>query len=468
MEIKFIGAAQTVTGSKHLITTSKGFKLLLDCGLFQGRGKDNDTLNRHFSFEPSSINALILSHAHIDHSGNIPNLVKQGFAGKIYCTRATYSLCRIMLIDSAHIHENDIIYINKKRKKAGLEQLKPLYTTKDVEDCLIQFEPVDYRTWKKINDEIEFMFTNAGHILGSAITTIKLINEHKETTLCYTGDIGRTNDLILKAPEKFPQANYIICESTYGNRVHETKEDSESKLLEIITETCFVKKGKLIIPAFSLGRTQEIVYTLDRLKTNKKLPGNLKVFVDSPLAIDATDIMRSYPELFNDEINKYMQSDPDPFGFSNLNYVRDAEESKKINDLKEPCVIISASGMMEAGRIKHHLKNNIEKPECTVLIVGFCPRESLGWHLIKGDEKVRIFGVEYSVKANVEVLNSYSAHADYKEMLATLRCQDADKVKQLFLVHGEYEAQLKFKETLHLNGFKVISIPAPGDSVTLK
>lgn len=456
------GAAKTVTGSKHLITTSKGKKILLDCGLYQNSAKDNDELNSHLGFNPAEIDAVILSHAHIDHSGNLPLLVKQGFTGKIYTTPATRDLCDIMLLDSAHIHESDIVYLNKRRAKTGKTPLKPLYTTKDATKCMKHFYAVPYHNEFVINDEVSFVFTDAGHILGSAVVNLAITEGNKKIHLTFTGDIGRPHDLIIKAPEKFRQADYIICESTYGNRLHDDAALAAEKLLQVVQETCVVKKGKLLIPAFSLGRTQEIVYTLDKLKTQGLLPP-VKVFVDSPLSIDATEIMRKHTESFNDEIQQYMQIDADPFGFKNLIYIQDAEESKALNNLKEPCIIISASGMMEAGRIKHHLHNNIGKENCTLLVVGFVPPNSLGHRLLRGDKQVKIFGEMHDVKMQVRSINSYSAHADYTEMIDFLSCQDKAKVKQIFLVHGNEEVMYDFKTKLIETGFNNIEIPDLND-----
>ncbi len=433
-------------------------KILLDCGFFQGRGADTDEMNRGFNFDPSQISCLILSHAHIDHSGNISNLVKQGFKGTIYSTPATRDLCTIMLADTAHIQESDLKYINRVREKKGRDPIEPIYTMDDVSETMELFQTVPYRKNFKINDDVQFMFTDSGHILGAAGVNLTINEKGKTVRIFFSGDIGRPNDKILIAPEPFPQTDYIICESTYGNRLHESAENTEARLLQVIKETCVENKGKIIIPAFSLGRTQEVVYALNNLKNAGKLP-QLNVYVDSPLSINATGIMRKHPECFNEDILKVMQTDKDPFGFDHLFYVQSAEDSKKLNDRKEPCVIISASGMAEAGRIKHHIKNNISKPVNTILIVGYCTPDSLGGRLAAGNKEVSIFGKEYAVKARVEVMNSYSAHADYKEMLDYLSCQEKDKVKTLFLVHGEYKVQVEWREKLLKSGFKNVEIP---------
>ena len=464
MQIQFIGAARTVTGSKHLITTFDGKKILLDCGFFQGKGAESEGLNREFDFEPSSLDFVILSHAHIDHSGNIPALVKMGFKGPIICTPATKDLCSIMLADSAHIQENDLRFVNKRRIKRGEAPLQPLYTVKDAENCLHQFRCVKYNTSYQVCDGVELLFTDAGHILGSAAVNLTFNEEGLTKRLCFTGDIGRYNGSILRDPQPFPQADIIIAESTYGDRLHSDNTLSEQQLFNVVYDTCIEKKGKLIIPAFSLGRTQEIVYALDQMEHKKMLP-RIKVFVDSPLSVNATNIMREHDECFNEDILEYMKSDDNPFGFGNLVYVQDVEESKSLNDIHEPCIIISASGMIEAGRIKHHVANNIDNPKNTILMVGYAEPNSIGGKIRSGAKILKIFGEEHHVNADVVIMDSYSAHGDYKEMIQYLNCQDKDQVQQLFLVHGEYETQMHYKEKLLDAGFKHISIPQHGDVV---
>ncbi|MBL7924627.1 MAG: MBL fold metallo-hydrolase [Bacteroidia bacterium] len=467
MQITFHGAAQTVTGSKHLITTGRNKRLLLDCGLYQNRGGDNENINRHFGFDPAAVDYMILSHAHIDHSGNIPQLVKQGYKGPIYCTAATLDLCTVMLADSAHIQENDVVYLNKKRAKNGQRPLDPLYSTEDVTEALKQFVPVSLDELVEIDSHIRFRFTDAGHILGSAAVNLEFDEPEGKTKVFFSGDTGRYNDIIIRAPQPFPQADYILMESTYGDRLHETFEDAEAHLMKIVKETCVDLNGKLIIPAFSLGRTQEIVYSLNRLH-NKGLLPRIPVYVDSPLAISATTIMKKHKESFNPDIVEYMKTDDDPFGFDNLHYIQDVESSKALNEIKDACIIISASGMMEAGRIKHHIKNNINDAINTILIVGYVPPGSLGGKLIEGATEVKIFGKPYPVKARIAVLDSYSAHADYKEMMQYLSCQNPALVRRMFLVHGEPEAQLTFKTHLHGMGFSDIAIPQQGETFNLE
>jgi metallo-beta-lactamase family protein len=459
MEIKFIGATETVTGSKHLIKTEQGFTILLDCGLYQGLGKETDSLNRNLDLNPAEINVVILSHAHIDHSGNLPLLIKQGFLGSIYCTPPTRKVVEVLLYDSAKIHESDTEYINRKREQRNLEPLRPLYTTKDVDHCLKHLKEVPYHAEFNLNEESSFTFTDAGHILGSAVVNLKLKNKTNAITyITFTGDVGKYNDMLLKDPEPFPQADYIICESTYGDRLHEVKPDAELHFLNVVRHTCVEKKGKLIIPAFSLGRTQEIVYVLNKLK-NKGLLPDIKVYVDSPMSTNVTDIMRAHVTSFNEKLQEYIKTDPDPFGFSNLIYIREIVDSIALNTSKEPCIIISASGMMDAGRIKHHLKNNISDAKNTILVVGYCSPNSLGRRIKDGEKTVKIFGEFHEVKADIEVIDSYSAHADYKELIRFLSCQDKEKVKKLFLVHGEPEVKVSFKDKLVNEGYKDVVIP---------
>jgi metallo-beta-lactamase family protein len=466
MRVKFIGATETVTGSKHLLLTEKGRQVLLDCGSFQGEGRETDKMNRHLGVNPSNIDAVILSHAHIDHSGNLPLLVKEGFRGWIYCTPATADVCGILLLDSAHIHEGDIRFINKQRRKRGQEPIHPLYTIKDAEKCLDLLKPVEFDTDFQLNDELSFYFSENGHIIGSAAVHVTARESGRFTRLTFTGDIGRYNDPLLKPPAVFRQADYIICESTYGDRLHESAGEVEDRLLEIIHHTCIEKKGRLVIPAFSLGRTQEILFILDTLQNLKKLPP-VKVFVDSPLSTKATKIVRSHTEAFNEDLKAYIKKDPEPFGFPGLTYIEDVEDSQKLNDLREPCVIISASGMADAGRVKHHLRYTVGDARNTVLISGYCAPGSLGQRLLSGAKEVRIFGDLFEVNAEVTSMLALSAHADYKEIIEFLSCQSASQVKKIFLVHGDDDAKVSFRTKLLGEGYRDVIIPRKGETFDL-
>jgi metallo-beta-lactamase family protein len=332
--------------------------------------------------------------------------VKEGFKGSIFCTPATLDLCDLMLRDSASIQESDIEYINKRRKRKNLSPFEALYSSEDAEKSFKFFKEVNYGVWKKLNDEVSFCFTDSGHVLGSAAINLVVTEGEKEIRICFTGDIGRPDDLILKKPQSFPQADYILCESTYGDRLHEPILNAEERLLKTVLETCIENKGKLIIPAFSLDRTQELVYALDRMEHEGKLPP-VKVFVDSPLSVKTTQVVEAHIECYNEDIREYMlQGDKKPFAFRNLHYITDVQDSKALNKLKEPCIIISASGMAEAGRVKHHIKNNIHNARNTILLVGYCTPSSLGGRLMAGDRTVRIFGEEYDVHARVVYIDS--------------------------------------------------------------
>lgn len=461
MKITFYGAAQMVTGSKHLITTSSGVNILLDCGLYQGKRKEAEKINAHFGFDPSTIDYLIVSHAHIDHTGLIPKLVKEGFRGKIYATAATFDLCKIMLPDSAHIQENDIAYENKRRAKEGKRLLEPLYSTEDAEDCLRLFEPVSFYKEIQVCDEVSFNFTENGHLLGSAAINLTIRDKSdKITKLCYTGDIGRQEPGLLKIPQAFPQADIIISESTYGDRLHKDEEYSIDDIIKIINDTCVKNKGRVIIPAFSIGRTQEIIYAIDYLHSKRLLP-NIPIYIDSPLSTKGTEVFRDHLELFNSEFQEFLKRDKSPFDFPNLTLIESVEESKALNTNNEPCVIISASGMMEAGRIRHHVANNIENPNNTILMVGYCEPSTLGGKLASGAKEVKIFGNILQVNAKIEYIRSFSGHGDYEEMITFLNCQDKKKVKKVFLVHGEIEAQTTFKKHLQNAGFGSVEIPSP-------
>ncbi len=462
MKIKFCGAAQTVTGSNHLITTDSGLQILLDCGLFQGRQAYIDQLNANFLFDPKQIDYVILSHAHIDHCGRIPLLVKLGFKGKIFCTSATKDLCEIMLLDTAYIQEKDNEWHNERRKRKGEEPIPPLYTVKDAERCLKFFVTADYENIHEINDEVSFQFRDAGHILGSASVAVIIKDRGKETRIGFTGDIGRWQRPILKDPETMQDVDYLITESTYGGKSHQKEPDDQWELLELIERVCMKQGGKIIIPAFSLGRTQEIVYVLDKIYHQRNLP-RIKVFVDSPLSTNATEIYRNHEECFDHEIMKHLRSDPDPFGFGGLTYIQDANESKQLNLLREPCIIISASGMAEAGRVVHHIRNNIENERNAILFVGFCAEGTLGSRIRKKPEYVKIFGEEKKIRAQIEIMDSFSAHADHDEILQFLNPLDKKRIKKVFLVHGEQESQQALQNAMLTEGYRNIHIPEYGE-----
>jgi len=458
MKIAFHGAARTVTGSKHLLTLTNGNKYLLDCGMFQGMGKDTDGMNRHWGFEPREVTHLILSHAHIDHSGLIPKLVKDGFGGKIFCTPATKELTAALLEDSAGIQESDAKFENKKRAQEGKPYIEPLYETLDAINAMDAFVEVEYDTWFKIDENIEVMYTDAGHIIGSAAVHLKVSENGKTKRLTFSGDVGRYRDVILKSPKEFSQADYIIIESTYGNSLHDVSVTTPDQILHWIEKACIQKKGKLIVAAFSVGRTQEILYAMNQLEVEGRLPA-VEYFVDSPLSVKATEIVKHYPQYFNKTIQKVLQSDNDPFGFKGLKYIKSVEESKALNYKDGPCVIISASGMADAGRVKHHISNNIENSRNTILLTGYCEPRSLGGRLMAGNKEVGIYGTAHEVNAEIGSVRSMSAHGDYDDLCQFLACQNPQQVAKLFIVHGEYDVQQEFKKRLAKKGFHDITIP---------
>ena len=464
MRIKFIGAARTVTGSKHLLETWDGKKILIDYGLYQGLGKETFKRNAADEVDAESISAVILTHAHMDHAGLLPRLVKKGFRGPIYCTHPTKALLEIMLIDSAFIQESDVRFAKKHNEKAS--HYEALYTMNDADETLTRLVAIDeYEDFKVLPGVIASYIPN-GHILGSAAVFLTVRDKHHDTKILFTGDIGRYNTSLICDPVPPPEADYVICESTYGNRLHNKLEDAEQRLFDVIMETVKGKKGKLIIPAFSLGRTQELVFTLNKLDLYGILP-NIKIYVDSPLAVNATAITRQFKSELNPEVQRFVDSREDPFGFGKLKYIKKKEESQALNESNEPCVIISASGMADAGRVKHHIFHTLEDSRNTILFVGYAEPNSLAGRLQRGEEEVNIFGATKKVRAEIEILTSLSAHGDYQEMIQYLGSQNKAQVKRVFLVHGEEDAQISFKQHLHDAGFGQVAIPFSGETFDL-
>jgi metallo-beta-lactamase family protein len=468
MKIQFLGAAGEVTGSKHLITTDEQVTILLDCGMFQGKGMDTDAANRDLGFDAKDIHYVILSHAHIDHSGLVPYLYKNGFRGDVICTPATRDLCALLLADTAFIQAQDVKWYNKKMDRQKQPRINPIYELQDAEKCLKHFLTVDYDRRFRICDNVYVTFTNSGHMLGSAIVSLDIKEGDEWKRIAYTGDIGRSHSHILSSPQMFPQCDYLICESTYGNRLHEDTLVSEEQLLGVVEATCVYKKGKLLIPSFSVGRTQEIVYVLNQLYNDGRLP-KIPVYVDSPLSVNATQVFRMYTDALNEDVQDTMRFDPDPFGFNSLHYITDIKESKRLNTSHEPCIVLSASGMLEAGRIKHHVANHISDPSTTILLVGYCTPTSLGARIQDPNLKwVSIFGYDHRIKAEVTKIEGFSGHGDYREMIEYFkRCQNIEAIRRTFIVHGETKAQEEYKDHLYEAGFRNIDIPQKGETCYL-
>ncbi len=465
MQIQFFGAARSVTGSMHLLTVD-GRNILLDCGLFQGKRQEAFERNSSFPFDPADIDLLILSHAHIDHSGNIPNLVKNGFRGHIFCTHATRDLCSIMLRDSGHIQETDVEFVNKKRKKQNLPPVQPLYTVKDAERSLGQFVSIGYQRSLQINGAIRLTFYDAGHILGSALTLLEISENGKTQRLVFTGDLGRKGLPILRDPYPLQEADVLISESTYGGRRHDDLTTVDEKLAQVVNDT-YSRRGKVIVPAFSVGRTQEVVYALHRLIEANKIP-EIPIFVDSPLSVNATEVFRSHPECYDEETSQFLINGQDPFGFGRVRYVKSVQESKKLNRTSKPCMIISASGMCETGRILHHLRNNIENPKNTILIVGYMAENTLGKKLVDKEPVVRIFGEEYRLRAQVVKLNAFSAHADHDELLEYIGGFNRDLLENVFLVHGEMAEAEALARGVSSLGISGVHVPERGERVVIE
>ena len=448
MKITFCGAAGTTTGSQHLLEIN-GQRILLDCGLYQGRREESRLRNSHFLFEPSELEAVVLSHAHIDHSGNLPNLTRQGYRGNIFTTFATRDLCQIMLADSARIQDQDARWLNRQDEKKGRTDhpITPLYTPEDAELCLRQFVTMGYERSMVIAEGVKLTFYDAGHILGSAQVALDL-HEHstgRRKRLLFSGDVGRGHNDLLRDPAVVPDVDYLIMESTYGNREHELETQADDRLSDIL-QNALRGRGKVIIPSFAVERTQQLIYALHELSEKGELP-KVPVYVDSPLAVGATEIFRIHPECFNEEVYRFQFDKKDPFGFEELHLVRKVTDSKKLNELDGPAIIISASGMCEAGRILHHLKNNIEDKRNTVLFVGFCAANTLGARIREGQPVVNILGGSYRVRARVEILDSFSGHADRSELVDYFEHMGGPREK-VWLVHGEPEQSAALCENL--------------------
>jgi len=475
MKVTFLGAARTVTGSNFLVEAA-GKKFLVDCGMYQGKVEDKLDNSDPFLYSPSEIDFMLLTHAHIDHSGRIPKLYKEGFEGKVIATKATCDLCSIMLPDSGHIQETEMEWKNKKRRREGKKELEPLYTVEEAYACLDLFDPVDYDEIIEIDDNLSVRFNDAGHMLGSAIIEIWVIEDGKTTKVVFTGDIGNNDLPLLDSPTMISNSDFVVMESTYGNRLHMKNENKAELFLDIVSET-LDKGGTVIIPSFAVGRTQEILYEIDKLKDefgvkNKEFHKKYKtimqapVYVDSPLAISATEIFKENADLFEDAIKEKIKSGDNPLEFPGLRFTQTPDESKELNMSDEPCIILSASGMCEIGRIKHHLKHHLWKENSTILFVGYQAPGTLGRSIVDGAEKVKIFGDEIAVKARIEYIEGFSGHAD-QEWLLNFLYSFHNPPKHVFLVHGEEESQLELKEKIEENTDCSVTIPYFGECFDL-
>lgn len=471
MNITFLGAARTVTGSNFLIEAA-GKKILVDCGMYQGKAAQEMENSEDFLFDPLSIDFMLLTHAHIDHSGRIPKLYNEGFRAPIYAHRATVDLCSIMLPDSGHIQETEVEWKNRKRVRAGLDPLPPLYTAEEAAKCLEIFKPVEYDTIIDVADGVQVRFNDAGHMLGSAVIEIWVTEGNKTEKIVFTGDLGNNDIPLLDSPTMIESADYLVMESTYGSRLHMRNDDKAEMFLDIVSET-LDHGGRVVIPSFAVGRTQEILYEIDKIKEThlddeefqRKYEQLMRtpVFVDSPLAISATEIFKKNTDLFEEEIQEKLRNGDHPLEFPGLQFTRTADESKALNETYYPSIIISASGMCDIGRIKHHLKHNLWNPSSTILFVGYQAPGTLGRTIVDGADKVRIFGEEISINARIEYIEGYSGHAD-QEWLMNFVYSFINKPKHIFLVHGEEESQEVLKGLIEKNTKIPVTIPSYGET----
>jgi metallo-beta-lactamase family protein len=457
MKLQFCGGARTVTGSQVLLTIN-GSTLLLECGLFQGRRQEAYERNKAFLFDAEKVDALLVTHAHMDHSGNIPTLVKWGFTGSIYATPPTVDLAKIMLRDSAYLHERDVEWVNRIRRRKNEPLFRPIYTIAEAEASLGSFVGIEYDKTFTVASGVNVTLRDAGHILGAAGILLEISEKNRQIRMGFTGDVGRPNMPIMNDPNQLRDLDVLVMESTYGNRLHSPDEDMEEQLARLVTETA-ANGGKIIIPAFAVGRTQLIVYLLHKLFIENRIP-DMPVFVDSPMACHATEVFRHYMDHLDRKTYRvFLQDHEDPFGFSRLKYVESVEDSKKLNHLAYPHIIISASGMAEGGRILHHLKNNIENHRNLLLFVGYAARQTLARKIMDGNKEVSIFGEEYRVKCRVEQMDSFSAHADRQELLEYIDINPPSKLKHIFLMHGETEQMLPLKNALRSKGYRHVHMP---------
>ena len=470
MNITFLGAAKTVTGSNFLVEAA-GKKFLVDCGMYQGKATLEMENSEEFLYDVSEIDFMLLTHAHIDHSGRIPKLYNEGYRGPIYAHRATVDLCSIMLPDSGHIQETEVEWKNRKRLRAGLEPLPPLYTAEEAEKCLEIFKPVEYDTIVDVADNIQVRYNDAGHMLGSSIIEIWVTENGKTEKIVFTGDLGNNDIPLLDSPTMIEDADYLVMESTYGSRLHMRNDDKAKIFLDVVSET-LDHGGRVVIPSFAVGRTQEILYEIDKIKDSHKDDEEFQrkyqqlmktpVFVDSPLAISATEVFKKNTDIFEEEVQEKLRHGDHPLEFPGLQFTRTPDESKALNETYYPSIIISASGMCDIGRIKHHLKHNLWNPASTILFVGYQAPGTLGRTIVDGADKVKIFGEEISVNARIEYIEGYSGHAD-QEWLLNFVYSFIKKPKHIFLVHGEEESEEVLKGLIEKNTEIPVTIPSFGE-----
>jgi metallo-beta-lactamase family protein len=473
MKLTFWGAAQQVTGSMFLLE-SDDYRILIDCGSdFDldeiGRKNRYEEQKSVFPFEPSLINTVLLTHAHIDHSGNIPNLYKEGFEGRVVCTEPTMALTSLLLKDAANLHQKRLNArqgASKKRSKKPREVPKDYYVEKHVLEAMDNFVPVAFGNRYRIADNVTVTFYPAGHLLGAAHIVLEVYENGEKKRLCFSGDIGRKNYPLLIDPQEVPQVDYLICESTYGNRLHENKNAPVEALADVIKRTCIDIPGRLIIPSFSVGRTQALLYTLNQLYLDKSFP-YIKVFSDSPLAHSSTKVYQKHVRMLNKEARRFQEDNDMLFDFENLIYLESADASRAVSNYNEPCIIISSSGMVQGGRVEQHVEANIGNPYATILMIGYASEGTLGWRLLNGQDTISIRGKQLPVLANIEKIDVFSGHGDQNDLLRFVKMQDTEKLKGVFLVHGEQQSMAEFKGKIQEHGYKSVEIPLRGSTYEL-
>jgi metallo-beta-lactamase family protein len=477
MRLSFYGAAGQVTGSMYLLESESGYRILIDCGADMEKKKNDNpmpfqsSMKRYeptFPFEPSQINLVVLTHAHIDHTGKIPLLYREGYEGQILCTTPTYYLTKILLHDSAQLNQKKLkrsLDKNRSRKTVP-ENIDSLFFTKHVEDALDGFVTIPLNQKFKINDEISVYLNNAGHLLGAANLVFKIKENGKETSICFSGDIGRKNYPLLSDPSPVPKVDYLITETTYGNRNHSHSETPEDALYRVIKKTCVEKQGRLIIPAFSVGRTQALFFTLNKLYQNTDLP-KIKVYSDSPMAKESSHVYESFVKLLNKEAREFYEDNDELFDFENFEYVQDLKHSKALSNHYEPCIIVSSSGMINGGRVENHVKQNLENPKATICIIGYCAEGTIGHELMNGAKEVVVKNKTLEVRCDIEVLDCFSAHGDQNDLLDFAKQQNPETLKSVFLIHGTPASMEAYKEKLENIGFKNIIIPQKGEQFEL-
>jgi metallo-beta-lactamase family protein len=476
MKLTFWGAAQQVTGSMYLLELDNDYKILIDCGFdYESRERKAketaETSKQLFPFEVSMLNLVILTHAHLDHSGNIPNLYREGYEGQVLCTEATLPLTTILLKDAAHLNQKKLNEMgaskSKKKKGAAKKDLpKELYLEKQVREAIDNFVPLAFNRRFKVADNFIITFIAAGHLLGAAHVILEIWENGEKKTIGFSGDIGRHNYPLLTDPGQMPAVDYLICESTYGNRKHENTESPTEALADIIQKTCIDVPGRLIIPSFSVGRTQGLLYALNKLSVERNLPP-IKIFSDSPLALESSKIYQRNVRLLNKEAREFNEENESLFDFENLVYLESADASRAISNFYEPCVIISSSGMIQGGRVEYHIAQNISNPYCTILLIGYCSEGTLGWRLMNGQSTLKIGTVEHQVLANVEKIDVFSGHADCDDLVRFVKQQSPESLKKIFLVHGEAKAMQDFADTLAQHDYPQVEIPQKGQTFDL-